>query len=300
MVPMPNRPLSSLLMRSGGSLVLFDCGEGTQIQMRRFHWGFRQLDAILLSHLHADHVAGLPGLFHTVANAGRTEPMHIYGPPGTVDVITGLRVIARYLPFDMVVHEMADGDTFSLGNGLRVTVGEAEHRIQCLAYRIDLDRAPAFDPERAESLGLPRALWSRLQRGESVEHEGAVVEPSQVLGEPRTGLSFVFATDTRPTERVRELATGADLLVCESTYVLDEDREKAIRHGHMTLREACEMGMAAGAKAMWLTHFSGTIERPCDFRDAARAINPVAEIGYPSLAARLSFRNGYEPLPTPS
>lgn len=294
MVPLPNRPLSSLMMRSGGSLALFDCGEGAQVQMRKFHWGFRRLDVICLSHLHADHVAGLPGLLHSVANAGRREPMHIYGPPGTLTVVEGLRVIAVWLPYDVLVHELADGDTFMMPNGLVGRVREAEHGVTCLAYRIELGRAPAFDPVKAEAVGAPRVLWSALQRGESVDVEGVLVKPAQVLGEPRRGVSFAYVTDTRPTGPIRELVQGVDLLVSEATYALDEEREDAVRHGHMTIREACELARAAGAGRLWLTHFSGRIDDPLAHRDAARAIFAATEIGVPGLSARLSFTHGYE------
>ncbi len=293
MVPLPDRPLSSLLMRSGGSLALFDCGEGTQVQMRKFHWGFRQLDVICLSHLHADHVAGLPGLLHTVANAGRTEPMHVYGPVGTEAVIAGLRVIAAWLPFDVVVHELREGDRFELVGGVRGTVREADHRVVCLAFRLDLDRAPAFDPARAGALGVPRPRWSVLQRGEPVTVDDRLIQPDQVLGEPRDGIAFAYVTDTRPTEGIRELVQGVDLLVSEATYARDDEEGDAARHGHMTIRQACGMAREAGVGTLWLTHFSGRIGNPLDHLDEARALFPATEIGEPGLSARLAFDTRY-------
>ncbi len=293
MVPLPDRPLSSLLMRCGGSLTLFDCGEGTQVQMRKFHWGFRRLDAICLSHLHADHVAGLPGLFHTVANAGRTEPMHIYGPVGTVAVVAGLRVIAAHLPYEVIVRELEDGDRFVLPGGVRGTVCVADHRVECLAYRLDLDRAPAFDPDRAEALGVPRPMRSVLQRGEPVTVDGRAVQPQQVLGESRTGVSFAFVTDTRPTAAIASLVNGVDLLVSEATYVSDNDGEDAARHGHMTLRQACGIANEAGVGALWLTHFSGRIANPLDHVEDARALFLRTEIGVPGLSAHLAFDTRY-------
>ncbi len=293
MVPLPHRPLSSLLMRCGGSLTLFDCGEGTQVQMRRFHWGFRRLDAMCLSHLHADHVAGLPGLLHTVANAGRTEPMHVYGPVGTEAVVAGLRVIAAHLPYEVIVRELEGGDRFELPGGVRGSVREADHRVACLAYRLDLDRAPAFDPGRAETLGVPRSSWSVLQRGEAVRVDGRDVRPNEVLGAPRAGVSFAFVTDTRPTVSIAELVQGVDLLVSEATYASDDDEKDAARHGHMTLRQACGLASEADAGALWLTHFSGRIANPLDHLDQARALFPGAEIGVPGLGARLAFDTRY-------
>lgn len=289
MVPLPNRPLSALLMRVNGSLVLFDCGEGTQVQMRKFHWGFRQIDAICLSHLHADHVAGLPGLFHTIANAGRTEPLHIYGPTGTIAVVQGLRVIAEWLPYDMVIHELDDGDTFDLLPGVRASVRLGLHRITCLGWRIDVERAPAFQPEKARERGVPQADWGRLQRGESVIADIGLVEPAEVLGPPRQGVSFSFVTDTRVTPGLRELVAGVDLLVCESTYGLAADNEKAETWGHLTLNQACDFASEAGVGGLWLTHFGGTIEDPASLEPAARELFPATTIGQPGLTTTLAF-----------
>jgi ribonuclease Z len=299
MLPLPERPLSALQLRFNGSLVLFDCGEGTQVQMRRFHWGFRALSAICLSHLHADHVAGLPGLLHTVANAGRTEPLHIYGPPGTHVVVNGLRVIAAWLPFDVMVHEIADNDRFEIVPGLAAQVREGEHRVPCFGWRLNVDRAPAFDPVKAVALGIPRTLWSRLQQGNSVNVGERLVGPDEVLGELRKGVSFAFVTDTRPTEPIQQLVEDVDLLVCESTFGSDDDAEKAARRGHMTMGQACSLASRARAGALWLTHFGGTIERPEALTDPARSLFPPTTIGYPGLNGTLSFDRGYHEQPDP-
>lgn len=293
MAPLPGRPLSSLMARAGGSLVLFDCGEGTQVEIRRAHWGFRRLDAICLTHHHADHVAGLPGLLHTVAHAGRTEPMHLFGPAGTIALFEGLRVLVPWLPYDVVVQEFAGGESFALPGGMRGKVAAVEHRVTCLAYRVDVDRTPAFDPARAEALGAPRTAWSRLQRGEAVEVAGRLVRPEEVLGPPRKGAAFAFVTDTRATAAVEALAQGVDLLVSEATYALDEDAEKAARHGHMTLRQACAQAASAGVGALWLTHFGGRIENPQALEATAQAIFPGTTMGYPGLTCRITFDTGY-------
>lgn len=297
MVPLPERWLSSVLVRHEGSLFLFDCGEGTQISWRRFHWGFRRLDAICLSHIHADHVAGLPGLLHTVANAGRTEPLIIYGPVGTFAVVDGLRVIAAHLPYDVEVRELNDGERFSLTGRLRGSVREGRHRIPVLGYRLDRDRGPAFDPERATALGVPRDEWSRLQGGERIEIAGRTISPDDVLGAPRPGISFAFLTDTRPTEALTELARGADLLICEATYGEDADQPKAARHGHMTVREAATLASQAGAEQLWLTHFGAGMTDPEAYRETAQSVFPNAVMGSAGLTARLTFRKGDEAAP---
>jgi len=299
MVPLPDRWLSSVLVRCRGSLILFDCGEGTQISWRRYHWGFRRLDAICLSHVHADHVAGLPGLLHTVAHAGRVEPLAVYGPVGTAEIVNGLRVIARPLPFEVRVHELDDGDRFALPEGLRGTVREGRHRVPVLGYRLDLDREPVFDRGRAIALDVPRDQWSRLQRGERVEVDGRVIPPDAVLGDSRRGISFAFLTDTRPTDALRELARGADLLICEATYGEDEDQPKAERHGHMTVREAATLAARSGAGALWLTHFGAGMTDPEAYRETARSVFPCAVMGRAGLTGRLTFTHAYESVAGP-
>lgn len=294
MVPLPDRWLSSVLLRFKGSLILFDCGEGTQISWRRFHWGFRQLEAICLSHTHADHVAGLPGLLHTVANAGRVEPLVIFGPVGTQVVVDGLRVVARQLPFDVRVRELSDGDRFELPQGLHGTARAGLHRVPVLGYRLDLDREAAFDRDKAIALNIPHVEWSKLQRGERLDLDGRMVVSSDVLGEPRSGVSFAFVTDTRPIPTLVELIQGASLVICEVTYGKDEDQPKALAHGHMTVREATMLAKEAGVGTLWLTHFGAGMTDPGIFRDVARSVFPDTVIGSAGLMGRLTFRNSHE------
>jgi ribonuclease Z len=292
MKPLPDRWLSSTLVRVGRDLLLLDCGEGTQIVYRRFGWGFKQLSTIILSHCHADHVAGLPGIIFSLAEAGRSEPVHIYGPQDTTRIVQGLAVIMPYLRFDLIVHELSDGDQFDLDNGLHVTVASGDHRnTPVLAWRFDLPRQGRFDAVRAAELGIPRDRWSLLQRGETIEVDGCTIEPAQVIGPPRTGLSFAFNTDTRPVPAHVEIARGVDLLINEATYLDAADQEKAADYDHMTLNEACAIAIEAGAKRLLLTHFSGAIANPLEYADAARALFPTAEIGYSGWTTTLAFSN---------
>lgn len=293
MIPLPTRWLSSLLVRVDGSLILFDCGEGTQIAMRNHHWGFRKLDAICITHHHADHVAGLPGLFYTVAAAGRTEPLHIWGPPGTIDIVTGLRVIVPGLPYDMIVHEVEGGDQFELPGGLRAEVAWGHHRVPVLGYRIEKPRDPAFDPAKAEALGIPKPLWGRLQKGETVTVEGREITPPMVRGPEREGVSFALTTDTRPTEALVELARGVDLLISEGTYGEDDDADAANEWGHMTYRQAATQAAAAEVGALWLTHFSASMNEPEEYAANARDVFPNTTIGRAGLTGQLIFDEGY-------
>ncbi|MGN6030061.1 MAG: ribonuclease Z [Thermomicrobiales bacterium] len=293
MMPLPQRWLSSLLVRVDRSLILFDCGEGTQIPWRTYHWGFKRLDAICLTHHHADHIAGLPGLFYTVANAGRTEPMTIYGPPGTIEIVKGLRVIAPDLPYDMIVQELEGGSTFALPGGLQARAEWGLHRIPVLAYRVEKPRQRAFDAERATALGIPREHWEAMRSGASATVNGMEIPADTVLGPPRRGVSFAFVTDTRPMPELVRLAEDVDLLICEGTYGDDADLEKAERHGHMTFSQAASIAREAGAGALWLTHFGAGMTDPAAFLDRATAIFPKVVLGASGLTGQLAFGSGY-------
>lgn len=272
MMPLPGRWLSCALIRCGSTLTLVDCGEGTQIPWKSLGWGFRQLGAICLTHMHADHVAGLPGVLFMVAHAGRTEPLDIYGPPGTNYVVDGLRRIVPELPFPLQIRELKSGEQFSLPGELRGSCVAAAHSVPCLAYRFELERNPAFLPEQAQALGLPVQLWSRLQRGESVEYNGQTITPSQVLGPPRRGISLAFITDSRPTRQLSAFAHDVDLLICESMYDDPEDLPLAKAHAHMLAEEAAEIARAAGAHSLLLTHFSPKITDPSGPEKVARRV----------------------------
>src|SRR5215208_5315519 len=184
MMPLANRWLSSVLLRYERHLILFDCGEGTQISLRQLGWGIKDIDLMLISHMHGDHIAGVPGLLLTQGNSGRTEPVHVVGPPGLARTLEGLLVIAPHLPFAVQAQELQQNDSVALG-ALTVTCATAEHHVPCLAYRIDIPRGRRFNPDKARSLGVPTNEWSRLQRGETV----AGVTPEEVLGPPRRGLA---------------------------------------------------------------------------------------------------------------
>ncbi len=272
MMPLPGRWLSSALVRCGSTLTLFDCGEGTQIPWKSLGWGFRQLGAICFSHMHADHVAGLPGILFMVAHAGRTDPLDIYGPQGTNYIIEGLRRLAPELPYSVILHEYKGGEHFALPGGLHGICAPAAHGIPCLAYRVDLERKPAFQVERAQALGLPVQLWSRLQHGETLAYNGQTISPAQVLGAPRRGISLAYITDTRPTKTLSELAHDVDLLICESMYDNPEDLPLAHANAHMLAEESAAIAKAAAAHALILTHFSPKIYDTSNAERAARQV----------------------------
>jgi ribonuclease Z len=289
-MPLPNRWLASVLLRYGRHLVLFDCGEGTQISLRGLGWGLKDIDLILISHRHGDHITGLPGLLLTQANSGRTEPLLLVGPPGFGAVVAGLLVVAPHLPFAVHCRELESGDHVELDD-LRATCVAAEHHVPCLAYRIDVPRGPRFLPDRARALGVAVPDWKRLQRGEVVNG----VEPSQVLGPPRRGLAVGLVTDTRPTDAIAALMSEVDLLVCEGTFGSDDDQPRAVERTHMTFREAARLAKQARARQLVLTHFSPSVVEPESFVENAREVFPETLVGRDHLTLSLRFAAATEP-----
>ncbi len=296
-IPLPSRRLSAALVRVGGSLVLLDCGEGTQVALRERGWGLRRLKAILITHAHADHVLGLPGLLLSLGFSGKgaDEPLTVYGPPPLEDVLRGLLVVAPRLPYPLHVVTLSGGETFDL-EGLeevQASCVEAKHDVPCLAYSLSVPRAPRFDPQRAEALGVPVSEWGRLQRGQSVHFGGRTVEPKEVLGPPRRGLRVVLVTDTVSTpsvvEFVRAGGEGADLLIAEGMYVSEEDKPARWESLHMTFSEAAALARDGGARRLWLTHFGPSLEDPATHLGSATAIFPATTLGYDGLTDTLRF-----------
>lgn len=293
MMPLPERRLSATLVRYKGRLVLLDCGEGTQIALRARGWGLRDLTAIFLTHLHADHVLGLPGLLLTLAHAakGADEPLTIYGPEPLEPVLRGLLVVAPRLPYPLRIGVLRGGETFAVAGlaGLAASCAPLDHDMPCLAYALSVPRARRFDPDRARELGVPLPLWRSLQRGDTVEVEGRTVTPDEVLGPPRRGVRVVLATDTRPVTDLPAFVAGADLLIAEGMYGDEADKPVRWQAQHLTFAEAAAVARAGGARQLWLTHFSPALTDPAAYLDRATAIFPATTVGYDGLTTTLAF-----------
>jgi ribonuclease Z len=287
-IPLPGRPLSAFLVRIGPEMILFDCGEGTQVSLRRWGWGFKALSAICISHLHGDHIGGLPGLLLSVGNAGRREPLDIYGPVGTRIVVAGLRVIAPYLPYEVRVHELGEKHDIHW-NGAMLAALPVDHAVPCLAFRLDLARGRPFLPERARERGVPVPLWKVLKQGQSVEVDGRTILPDEVLGPGRAGLRVGYVTDTRPTPEMPAFLSGADVLVIEGTYGDPADAQNAVTNKHLLFSEAATIGRAAGVRRLWLTHFSAKMMDPQRYAAEATRILPTSMVGYEGLTTSLHF-----------
>lgn len=272
-LPLPERALASLYVRVNGKSLLIDCGEGTQVGIRRLKWGFRCMDGLLITHYHGDHCGGLPGLLLSLDKAGRDEPFHIYGPAGLRRIVDGLRVIAPALNYPVVLHELTPGDTFSL-IGLEITCFPLDHGIPCLGYRLHLPRQAAFAPDKARALNVPPPLWKELQQGRCITIDGHTIQPQDVTGAPRKGLTLLYATDTRPVPIIAQMGQQADLMILEGMYGDDTKTVQARKNHHMIFHEAAKLARQADARQLVLTHFSNCIDDPLDYLPLAQNIFP--------------------------
>lgn len=274
MMPLPYRWLTSLMMRYNGKSILIDCGEGTQIAMKEKGWSPKPIDIICFTHYHADHISGLPGMLLTMGNAERTEPLLLIGPKGLQKVVSALRVIAPELPFQIECMEITDStQTFSF-DGFRIEAFKVNHNVVCYGYSLSIDRCGKFNREKAVADGIPMPLWSRLQKGESVEEDGKLYTPDMVLGAARKGLKVTYCTDTRPTDTITEYAKGSDLLILEGMYGEPDKLCKAREYKHMTMYEAARIAKNAEVPQLWLTHYSPSLLRPEEYLGEVKKIFP--------------------------
>ncbi len=272
-LPLPERALSSLYVRVNGQAMLIDCGEGTQVGIRKLGWGFKCLDGLLLTHFHGDHCTGLVGLLLSLDKAGREETFHIFGPPGLKRVVEGLCVVAPQLRYAVLLHEIPLQGTELELIGLRIRAFPVDHGgIPCFGFRLTLPRAAAFDPEKATRLGVPVKDWKRLQDGESVRVGLKKIRPEEVTGRERRGICLVYSTDTRPCETLSRYTADADLLILEGMYGTEDKRPQALKNHHMMFTEAAEIARDADAGALLLTHFSTSVEDPEACLPEARSI----------------------------
>lgn len=263
-VPTLQRGLPAIAIRRKAELILFDCGEGAQRQMFSAHVGFNRKTRIFITHMHGDHVLGIPGLIQSMSLLGRKRKLEIYGPPGIRDFISSLTRTVRFtLTFSLEVFEVESGIACR-NDEYEVRSVWADHVIPSLAYAlVEGERPGKFYPEKAKRLGIPKGpFWSKLQRGESIKlPSGKIVRPRDVMGPPRPGRKVAYSGDTRPTKRIIKLAQDADLLIHDATFD-DELSERAEEDGHSTPSQAAKIAKAAKVKRLILTHISARYEKP--------------------------------------
>ena len=272
-MPGPRRGLPAILVRRGADRLLFDCGEGTQRQLVR-SVGLADLDSVFITHFHADHWLGLPGMLKSFALREREQPLTIYGPPGLQELMAQARFIYGRLPYELSVVELQAAEAVER-DGYRVAaIPVRHHRGPAFGYALVEDARPGhLDPELAERLGVtPGPDFGRLQRGETVNG----VAPEQVMGETREGRKLVLSGDTAPCEALRIAAHEADVLVHEATFA-EQDAARARETGHSTARQAAEVAREAQVRMLALVHLS-TRHAAAECKAEARAVFPAAQV----------------------
>ena len=275
-VPTARRSTACVLARVGGDRLLFDCGEGSQRQMQR-STGLVQVDEIYITHFHADHYLGIPGLLKTYDLNGRERELRVIGPPGLFELFKSLRRIFGRLAYEVDLIELDPGEGIR-HDGYEVRPFAVEHRMRAHGYALVEDSRPGrFDPVEAERLGVaPGPDFKRLQGGETVNG----VDPAQVMGETRSGRKVVISGDTSPCEMTRVAAHQAQLLVHDSSFA-DEEVQRAGETGHSTGRQAAELAASAGVEMLALVHISSRYD--------VRAVLAEAHEAYPQAIAPRDF-----------
>ncbi|MDT8436394.1 MAG: ribonuclease Z [Gemmatimonadota bacterium] len=295
--PTVRRNVSSLAVQRGGDVFLFDCGEGTQRQMMRFGVGFTVRD-VFISHLHADHYLGLPGLLRTLSLQGRREEIVVWGPAGSHALLRAAAEIGGdRFSFPLHLREIPAGSAVRF-DGYEIRAFPTDHAAGSTGLALVEDVRPGrFDPDRAAELGIPPGPdYGRLQRGETVRLAGGrEVRPDEIVGPPRPGRTLVYSSDTRPSDAVEAAARGADLLIHEATFSEDE-RQRADETRHATAAQAGALARRAGVARLILTHFSARhAEQPRRLVREARREFAAVEAAEDGMVVEVPLRDGTGP-----
>ncbi|MCI8649980.1 MAG: ribonuclease Z [Anaerotruncus sp.] len=290
MMPLENRWLTCCWTEYQGDAILIDCGEGTQIALKKAGCKLSRLRLLLFTHFHADHTAGLPGLLLTVGNSGKTSPLTIVGPRGLRRVVEALMTIAPALTYPLELVELDASQPGSLDAApLEISWLPLRHRVPCVGYRITLRRPPVFNPQKAQALAIPVQFYRRLHAGQAVELEdGRTIQPEQVLDGERAPIRVCYCTDTLPIPEIATFAQNADLMIGEGMYGDDEMREKLQEKTHSLFSDTARLAKQAGAQQLWLTHYSPALTDPQGCLDVARAIFPATTAAYDGIRTTLT------------
>lgn len=289
--PTVARNVSGIAVQREGESFLWDCGEGTQRQIMRYGSGF-SFSHIFITHAHADHFLGIPGLLRTMGLQGRDEPMTVYGPAGSGPLLeAAVHMGVERLHFPVHVRCLEDGERVDF-RGWAVHAFAVDHGVAALGYAlVEEVRLGRFDVEAVRRLGVPEGpLYGRLHRGETIEVDGRVISPDDVVGPPRPGRKVVYSGDTRPNRRTVEMAVGADLLIHEATFGADEGK-RARETRHSTAAEAADVAARARARHLALTHISARYsDAPRVLRRQARALFAATDVAHDGLELEIGYR----------
>ncbi|NPA84869.1 MAG: ribonuclease Z [Crenarchaeota archaeon] len=275
--PKPKRGLPAHYFEFEGTGVLMDVGEGTQFQLMKANIGFSKIKAVVVTHMHGDHVLGLPGLLETMSMASRKEELLLLGPPGLYELVSTAFKLTHFAPsYPIRVIEAESGHEVSLRN-VKIKLFPVNHGVTAFGVRIETVHKRKVKVEELEREGLPKRFWSALQSGRDVEWNGRVFKHEDYTYESE-GIKVVYSGDTAPCERLVEEAKGADLLIHEATFT-EEMREEAHERGHSTAKDAALAALRAGVRMLLLTHFSGRYEDLSKHLEEARRVFPNSYLG---------------------
>lgn len=278
MMPLPGRFLTSVLVRREGDLFLFDCGEGTQVSLKMLNLRWKKIDSIFISHMHADHVTGLPGMLMLSSQVDRTEPLFIYGPARLKEYVEQTRrILDMYINYEIVVVPVEPGTVLETDE-FSINAFSLDHTKPCLGYSIvEKDRKGEFFPEKAKALGVPQGpMWGMLQKGSPVVlSDGRVVGPEDVMGPPRSGRKFSYVTDSLYFKEISDYVHDSDILFCEGMFE-DALKEDAHSKKHMTAVEAAAIARDGNCGMLCLQHYSPRYSNQelKKLRDEAAAVFP--------------------------
>lgn len=271
-IPTKHRNHAAIALKAFGEVLLFDCGEGTQRQMAHLRLSPMKIKKIFISHLHGDHILGLPGIIQSMGFRGRTEDLHIYGPPGLKEIKESIMNFGYFtMDFEIVFHELKEGIIID-NDEYQVECVKTQHNVPNFSYSVIENKKPRFLKEKAMQLGVePGPDFGKLHDGIPVMVGDKTIMPEQVLGEERKGIKITYSGDTRPCSALVELAKDSDILIHESTFG-DKDQEKAVENWHSTAKEAAEIAKKAEVKKLVLTHISTRYKQSVTLKKAAQKI----------------------------